>query len=588
MRYGLSFPERFNKFFFYIYAYLLFLSFLAILSMIIEIGFTLTPNYRITLGIFYLTLGIIFIADYLLKLLLSERKIFFIKRNPAYAAAHLVLLFSILFALYTHYYSKGEFFNPQDLVRPSAVLWILFRILLFSIVVSKFVRIGKIFTGMGLKPVQLLVLSFFTLIVTGTLFLLIPNAATGKLDIVDAAFTATSAVCVTGLMTKSTGGDFTLFGQLIILCLIQLGGLGIMTITAFIAQLTRRGFSITTRKIHAEVTGTFSYAEVYSIIRQIIIYTFSVEAIGSVILSIRWYQEYHAWGKAIYTGVFHAISAFCNAGFSLFNTNLETYVKDPVITLTIAILIMLGSIGYLVFHDLFLYYSNWNTRHARKLGAQTSLTLVVTISLLVLGTVLIWFLEKNHELAQFSLSQQWMIAFFQSVTTRTAGFNTMPVPTLSQATLFIMIFLMFIGGSSGSTAGGIKTSTFGVMMAQIRATILGYDEVTIFERTIPRNTIARAFSIAVVSATLVIVTLIILLTTQPFPFLNTLFEAVSAFGTVGLSTGITPQLTPLGKIIIMLLMYLGRVGPVSFFVALGEIGHKEKVVKYPDAYLMVG
>lgn len=588
MRYGLSFPEKYTKFLFYLDGYLLFLSFLACLSMVIESGFELTQNYRVTLGVFYLSLGIIFIADYLLKLILSERKTYFIKRNPWYGVVHIALLLSLIFALNVHYLAKWELFNPQDLVRPSPVLWVVFRILLLIIVVSKFIRIGKIVNGLGLKPVQLLVLSFFTLITTGTLFLLIPNAATQKISVVDAAFTATSAACVTGLATKSTGNDFTLFGQIIILCLIQLGGLGIMTITAFIAQLTRRGFSITTRKIYAEVTDTISHAEVFSIIRNIIFYTFTVELIGASVLTLRWYKEYNDWSRALYTGVFHAISAFCNAGFSIFDTSLETFVRDPIITFTIAFLIMFGSIGYLVFHDLFLYYSHWKTRHARKLSVQTNLTLIVTLTLLIIGTVLIWFIERNQELSQFSIFQQWMIAFFQSVTTRTAGFNTLPIASLSQATLFIMIFLMFIGGSSGSTAGGIKTSTFGVMVAQIRATILGYNEVTIFERTIPRITISRAFSIAFVSSALIIITLIILLTSQPFPFLDTLFEAVSAFGTVGLSTGITPQLTTLGKIIIMLLMYLGRVGPVSFFVALGEMGHKEKVIKYPDSYLMVG
>ena len=588
MRYGRSFPDRLSKFLFYIDGYLLLLSIIAIFSFIIENGFELNHTYRISLGAFHLLLGIIFVGDYFLKFLLAERKSHFIQRNPWYGIVTLLILLNIItvFSLKIGF-QHGEF-DLSSLVRPKEVLWMTFRLLVFVVALSKLVRIVKVVQGLGVKPVQLLCFSFFMLIVTGMLLLMVPEATTHRIRLIDAAFMATSATCVTGLATKSVGNDFTTFGQLILLTLIQIGGLGIMTLTAFVAVITRRGFSLTSKKIVSEITEIFSAAQLLPLIKQIVGYTLAMEFIGATILSVRWYQEFHNWGKAIYFGIFHAISAFCNAGFGLLDSSLESYIKDPFISLTIAFLIMGGSIGYLIVHDLFVYYRDWKHRHAKRLGVQTRITIIITLILLIGGTILIWIFEQPRTLAGYDPFTQWSAAFFQSVATRTAGFNTIHIPSLSQATLFIMIFLMFIGGSSGSTAGGIKTSTFGVLLAQVRATMFGDSEVIIFERTIPRSTITKAISITLVSTLLIFICLVIMLVTQPFPFLDSLFETISAFGTVGLSTGITPELNPIGKITIMTLMYLGRVGPVSFFVALGEIAHRERVVTYPESYIMVG
>lgn len=442
-------------------------------------------------------------------------------------------------------------------------------------------------------PLRLLIGSFLALILTGTLLLKLPAATPSDKPIgwIDALFTAASATCVTGLAVRDTGTGFTLFGQLVILGLIQAGGLGVMTFSVFILALFRGRFSQAQRSLFEQTLAGASGRHLWPILRLVFLFTFSTEALGAALLFLRWLPEMGA-GTAAYNAVFHAVSAFCNAGFGLRPDSLTAWRGDTWIVLTVSGLIVLGGLGFVTVYEVV----QWSRRRT-PLSIHSKLALTVSGALIGLGTALIWFLEGRRSFAGMGSLEQGLAAFFQSVTTRTAGFNTVDIALLSPATLFLMALLMFVGGSPGSCAGGIKTTTLGALVLAMTARLRGHENVNLFRRTLGPLTVRNTLTAALVGAIGLVPALFALLLVESprhsfkeehFLFIDYLFETVSALGTVGLSTGITDDLSPAARVLVSLLMFCGRLGPLTLA---GSLAASRRIVddwRYPEEEIMVG
>lgn len=442
-----------------------------------------------------------------------------------------------------------------------------------------------------LTPAQVLVIGFAVIILVGALLLTLPQASQDgqRLAFIDALFTATSATCVTGLVVVDTGSHFTLLGQLIILVLIQIGGLGFMAMSILIAMVMGQKIGLRSRMLAQEAFNQMNLAGVVNLTRRIVLITIFIEVIGAIILSARWSLDFPL-GTAIYYGIFHSISAFCNAGFDLMGDfgSLTIYQGDWVVNLTIISLFILGGLGFVVLSELYNYPKY------KYLSLHSKMVLRVTAILSLVGLVLIFALEYFNTRTLYSLSftNKLLVSFFQSVTTRTAGYNTLIIGDMTDASLFIMIILMFIGASPGSTGGGIKTTTFGAMLLAVRSTINGQEDVEFSGKRISREIVRRAFAITVIALFLITIVTTILSVTESEnivgrDFIRVLFEVVSAFGTVGLSTGITPDLTPIGKILLSMVMFMGRLGPLTIAVALAY-RRKKSIFRYPEDRIIVG
>ncbi|MGG0175924.1 TrkH family potassium uptake protein [Gottfriedia acidiceleris] len=439
----------------------------------------------------------------------------------------------------------------------------------------------------SLDPSKVLVIGFALIIVLGSILLTLPIATVdGKgLNWLDALFTSTSATCVTGLVVVDTGTTFTLFGQLVLLSLIQLGGLGFMTFATFFAVLLGKRISLKERLLLQEALNNLSIAGIVRLVKRIFIFTIVIELVGGIILAIRFSFDMPI-RKAIYFGLFHSVSNFNNAGFDLMGgfKSLTGYVADPTVTIVVCLLITLGGIGFIVMNELYEY------KETGFLSLHTKVVLQTSIYLLVLGTVLIFFLELHNPktLQPLSWTGKFLGSLYQSVTPRTAGSNTLNIPDLTQPTLFIIIILMFIGASPGSTGGGIKTTTFATLLGAVRSQIKGKEDVVFFKRSIMYDTIYKALTVTVCGLLIVIfVTMILTITEHGKDFLMILFEATSAFGTVGLSMGLTPDLTPIGRILIILTMFAGRVGPLTIAFAV-TLRRTSDPFKRPKGKIMIG
>ncbi len=420
----------------------------------------------------------------------------------------------------------------------------------------------------NLNPPKTLVLGFAILILVGAFLLMLPAASeSGEgLSFINALFTATSAVCVTGLVVVDTADAFSLFGEVVILNLIQIGGLGFMTFATFIFILLGKKITFKNRLILKRAYNDDFSKDIVIIARRILIFSLTIEAIGGILLSIRFSYDMKI-GQAIYFGFFHAISNFNNAGFDLMGgyKSLTYYVDDPIVVFTTSFLIILGGLGFIVLNELYEY------RKTRKLSLQTKIVLSTTSIFLIGATLLILVFEYGNDKTLGQLSGQGKIlgAFFQSVTPRTAGSSTLSIADLTDTTLFLTIFLMFIGAGSGSTAGGIKLSTFTVLLATILSQLKGKQDVELFQKRIVPETILKAFTIASSGLILVfLVTFLLSITEKDHSFIAYLFEATSAFGTVGLSMGLTPDLSIFGRIFIIVTMFIGRLGPLTIGFAI--------------------
>jgi trk system potassium uptake protein TrkH len=446
----------------------------------------------------------------------------------------------------------------------------------------------------GPGPLRLLIGSFLTLILAGTLLLKLPAATPADRPIgwIDALFTATSASCITGLAVRDTGADFTLFGQLVILGLIQAGGLGVMTFSIFILALFRRQVTLAQRSLFEQTLAGSAGAQLGPILRLVFLFTFATEAVGAALLFVRWLPEMGA-AQASYYAVFHAVSAFCNAGFGLRPDSLTAWRGDPWVVLVISALIVLGGLGFVTVYEVV------QSRRSRlPLSVHSKLALAVSGILIVLGTAAIWLLEARRGFAGMGPGEKVLAAFFQSVTARTAGFNTVDFALLSPGTLFLIILLMFVGGSPGSCAGGVKTTTLGVLALATVTRLRGHVNVNAFRRTLGPVTVRNTLTIAVGGVAGIVPALFALLVLQgpggtseheSVLFIDCLFETVSALATVGLSTGITAALTPYSRLLVALLMFCGRLGPLTLANALapGRGAHTDDW-RHPEEEVMVG
>ena len=440
----------------------------------------------------------------------------------------------------------------------------------------------------NLSPTQVLVLGFAFIIIVGALLLNLPIASKSgqSVGFLNALFTATSAVCVTGLVVVDTFDTYSLFGQIVIISLIQIGGLGIMTMATLIFLLLGKKITFKERLIIQEALNQISVAGVVRLTKFILMGTFLFELLGAFFLSFRFIPQF-GLKKGIYYSLFHSISAFNNAGFDLMGgfRSLTQYVEDPIVSLTISALIVIGGLGFSVWADIY------TKRCFRKLSLHTKLVIVITAFLIITGAVMFYILEYNNPATMGNLSMKGKVlsAVFHSITPRTAGFNTLSTADMTMASKFLTVILMFIGGSPGGTAGGIKTVTFGIIILAVFAVIRGKDEPEIFKKRIPNSIVYRSLGIMIISLSIVVAGLMVLSITEKADFLMILYEVVSAFGTVGLTLGLTPHLTVIGKIVIILTMYMGRVGPLTVATALAQReSSRKELLRYPEEKVMVG
>jgi trk system potassium uptake protein TrkH len=454
-------------------------------------------------------------------------------------------------------------------------------------------RVYKLVTLLSFKPAQLMLASFAGAIGFGTALLMQPAATVAgqHTDLIGALFTITSATCVTGLTVYDTATHFTLFGQAVILAMIQVGGLGIMTFSVSLALLMRGGVSMKSQVIMQDVLDQDAVMNIRRLIGFIIIMTFVLEAVGAVILFPSMRPHCNSTSQAVWAAAFHSVSAFCNAGFSTFSDNLIGFQFDLTVNAVIGGLIVLGGIGFVVIDDFYRALKN-KLKHWRgpkhKFRIQSRLALSWTGGLIFFGTLLIYWMEHDRLLAGMRTDQALLVSLFQSITTRTAGFNSCDINMLQPVTLFVMIILMFIGASPGGTGGGIKTTTPAVLWAVIRAGFKRREEAELYRRTIPVETVQRAVMVLCSSLLLVFGATILLVMVEQKDLLRILFETVSAFGTVGLTAGITPELSNPGRILVSLLMFIGRLGPltIGFAFILRTIHHAK--YRYAEERIMIG
>ncbi|MET3504903.1 TrkH family potassium uptake protein [Halalkalibacter oceani] len=431
------------------------------------------------------------------------------------------------------------------------------------------------------SPPQTLAFSFVIFIGIGTILLKLPIATTKPISWLDALFTATSAMTVTGLVVVDTGTAFTVFGQVVLMCLIQLGGLGLMTFAILIVMMLGKKIGLQQRILIQEAMNQTSLGGLIRLVKILFLFSIVLELAGVILLAIRWVPEF-GWGTGLYQSVFHTISAFNNAGFSLWSDSLSAYVGDPLVNSVITGLFITGGIGFTVLADI------WYKRSFKRLSLHSKLMLVGTLLLNVIAFFVIFLLEYGNPatLGGLPLSEKIWGAYFQAVAPRTAGFNSLAIGEMNQASLFFTIVLMFIGGGSASTASGIKVTTFLVMLLATASFLKGQAETVVFERTIPAHTILRALAIIVISLLFIFLTLFILTVTEQAPFLTILFEVMSAFGTVGLSIGLTENLSAVGKEVMIVLMFIGRIGPLTLAFTLAK--PKSSTIRYPGDEVMTG
>ena len=439
-----------------------------------------------------------------------------------------------------------------------------------------------------MSPYSMILLSFFIIIIIGGTILSLPISTVDGRGTrwIDGIFTATSAVCVTGLVVNDVSKVYNVFGQTIIMIWIQLGGLGIMTFSSVIVLIVARKISYQTKKVVQEALNYTTLFDISKYIKKAVITVFLIEAIGALFLFFEFIKIY-SFKKAVFYSVFHSVSAFCNAGFALFTLNLEDFKRSGIINFTIPLLIFLGGIGFASLLNIFDSVKS----KKNKLSLNTKMALIISTALILLGMGFTLILERNNlgTIAHLTLKDKLWASLFQSVSTRTAGFNTIPMGALTAPTLFLYIILMFIGASPGSTGGGIKTTTFGVVILGVWATLTSREDIEIGKKRIGWDIFNRAVALMLIA--LIYVTFIVLMLNiieKDKDFLSLAFETVSAFATVGLSVGITSTLTDISKWLIILTMFIGRVGPLTVAMVLSSSAIKKGIYRYPTENILVG
>jgi len=547
------------------------------------------PSAQLTGRIIDLLIIITALSEFFFSLMKAKYKRIYLSHN---LIASLLLIFYIILFISDKFLL---YYTGQTVFSGIAAIIILRNTLILFKVFSRFGKLSSFLQNILINPAQTIVISFLIVIAAGTIFLAMPfaSAGSGSLSILDSLFTATSAVCVTGLIVVDTAVYFTTWGKVIIMLLIQIGGLGIMILSFSTVFMFRKSVSLENKKLISYMINEDDMTKISAMVKNIVGLTLLIEAAGAVILFFS-FTGRSSPGERIFYSMFHAVSAFCNAGFALFSDSLEQFSSNPAIVLTVAFLIILGGISFSVMTDiwssLFTKIKSFITGIYKKdsLSTNSRIVLGYTVFLIFSGMFLVYFFEHGNLLKEEPLGVQYLSAFFQSVTLRTAGFNSISFSSLMPVTVFIMILYMFAGGASGSTAGGIKVNTIAVLYSYFKSFFRKENNITIYSREIGVQTVLKAFSILSLGLTAVITGFFVLLITEKAPPLDILFETVSAFATVGLSTGITSSLTAAGKIVIILLMFIGRLGPLTIVASIGSESKSKILHRYPEAEISIG
>lgn len=539
---------------------------------------------------------IIYFFTFLIRLLYEFRRTDFLKNNKLEA----VLVFIIIINTISNYYFDNQiikylaealgFKNYQD----AYLTFITFYFLV--LIVYEFIKASTVLSKLKTKPARTFIYSFLLLIGFGTGVLMLPamSIEEGSMSFMDALFTSVSASCVTGLIVVDTATYFTMKGQFVIMILFQLGGLGIISFTSFFATFLKSGVGIKQQLMLQDFLVSESLFSAKGLLRKIIAITLVIEIISFILIFFSWGEDvvFDSMGQKIFFSAFHAVSAFCNAGFSLFTNGLfeEGVANGYILHIIIALTLILGGLGFSSIQDLFSrnklkdrFQNPW-----KDWALSTKIAVYTSLVLLASGTLVFYLLEQGNTLGEKNFIESLITSFFQSATARTAGFNTVDIGALRTPTLIVIAFLMFIGASSGSVGGGIKTSTFYLLIVSVFATLRGRLKIEIDRKFIPKELLFKALSIFFFAASLNLIGIFILtITDSDFTLMQLIFEQVSAFGTVGLSTGITSDLSFAGRVVIILSMFIGRVGTLTFALALSS-RKSTKSYKYPKAHLMVG
>lgn len=565
------------------------ISFLALVVMVIDMGFDQPVSIQSLfdrLYIYVFCVAVLLIsARYALKAIRPQKKIIPVD----------LFLVALLAAIVFHYFNLLEW----PLMGNQTIILLAIGFLF----IREFPHLNFNVSNRNLNPAQLLIISFITIIFVGTILLLLPNATHTGISVTDALFTSTSAVCVTGLIVVDTGSYFTLFGQTVILILIQLGGLGIMTFTSYFSYFFKGSSSYESQLMLQEMTNTEKIADVFRTLKKIVWLTFIIEFIGAIIIfSTLNKQVISSYGERLYFSIFHTVSGFCNAGFStLANSFYETGFRfNYPLHMTIASLFIIGGIGFPILFNFYKYIRFFITNKLlpfsmRKpvihrpwvVNINTRIVILTTAVLIFSGTLLFYIFEYNNTLAEHTGLGKIATAFFGAVTPRTAGFNTVDTSALNYSTLLIVVFLMWVGASPASTGGGIKTSSLAVSVLNIFSLARGKNNIEIFRRQISEISVRRASALISLSFLMIGISIFLVhLFEQDRSLMPVVFECFSAYSTVGLSMGITGSLSTASKIVIIFTMFIGRVSMLAILVALlRRIRHQR--YRYPTESILI-
>lgn len=560
----------------------------AISSLVLQYGFYLTESISAILNRVDLLVVQFYLWQFIFKLLFSRSKLSFLKRHWFEAVLAVLILSEIAIIIHIEGINViRKYFLDINITAVTEIYVGFAQILIIFSIMIEGIRYNTRLASLKFNPAQTMMLSYIVVIFIGTALLMLPKATSSSVSIsfIDALFTTTSATCITGLTVLDTASVFTLTGKLIILFLIQIGGLGIMTLSSFLALFFGQGVGIRERVMLHQMMNLDKIGMISTVLRNAVILTLSIEAVGAVLLMFFWADQGWTVNQLVFNSVFHSITAFCNAGFSTFSDNLTSYHHDIGVLITISSLVILGGLGFIVILELIGgTVKIKKTHHHSRLSIQSRMVLIISGLLLLTGFVLLYLLD-GHE----SGWNRALTAFFNSVTARSCGFNTVDFAALNNSSILIMMILMFIGASPGSTGGGIKTTTLGILWASIGAIITGQNRIVIFKRRIPFLVLNRALVVFAFSVMIVVISAFLLSITEDAPIIDIIFESVSAFSTVGLSRGLTQMLTTYGKLIIILVMFIGRLGALTLAFAITAPTELPSVkVEYPSESVMIG
>ena len=568
--------------------FIVFAAVLGVVSVIFENSLLSGPFVRVFGHVLdFVLLGIMLFEFYMLRQSFGDAMSFW-KR---YWGMFIFLLTFVCLFVYVKFH---VFFIPQESIFDQRSWFPV--VLSFYFVTRIFMRIkrlNEIFSRAVIHPSQTFILSFMALIIFGTVLLMFPLSCAGeKIGFIDALFTSVSAVCVTGLVVVDTPTAFSMFGKCVILFLIQAGGLGIMLFSSLAAFAFGKRLSYRDRMAVSYALNEKDLDNISSVVKKVFAITFAIELAGMLCLYFFMRSKTDSALEAWFFSLFHSVSAFCNAGFALFSDSLSGFRGCIGLNIVIALLIIAGSLSFAVIADVYsqgkrVFVGRLLKRPVRHtvLNLNSRIVIFASLILVISGTLFIYWFEHKH-MMHLSLLQQYTAAFFQAVTLRTAGFNTIDISMLSLPVYIMMMLFMFIGGAAGSTAGGIKVNTLGVLYMYMRSMVLGQDTVTYRRNSVSQKTVNDALFVIVFAVSVIFFSILLLSITEGFSFVKIAFEAFSAFGTVGLSAGITPYLTIPGKLIIIVLMFMGRMGPLSIVFALSR-KNKSYPVAYPEAKIIV-